>query len=240
MRYLDILEKQLISASRDLAPAPLHAPQGPRAHVRRLVARHSWATVAFAVVALATASGAIAHAAGWLDLPNLSSPSPLGTAPSVPSRLAASFSIFRRPRTGSDVMSAPARATFNSSQAGGPAAHFGINPALSRHVIAPDGTSLYVIPGSSGTCLALAAGGGSCGPNQLIEARGLFIGLVPVTGAAGTTEGIVSDQSTVTAGGGQPPVERSVDGVVSLAGASARDFTVRTPGQPPFEMDAPQ
>lgn len=123
------------------------------------------------------------------------------------------------------------------------AAHFGINPALSRHIIAPDGTSLYVIPGSTGTCLALAAGGGSCGPNQLVEARGLFIGLVPVTGAAGTTEGIVPDQSTVTAvtaGEVQRPVARSVDGVLSLTGASARDFTVRTQGQPPFVMDAPQ
>jgi hypothetical protein len=57
---------------------------------------------------------------------------------------------------------------------------------------------LWLVPGRSMSCLELDDGGSACGPSSLIARQGVWLMLVPVTGAAPTVYGIVPDGATVS------------------------------------------
>jgi hypothetical protein len=200
MRYLNLLEAQLVAASRELSGAPAGSTARARTRLRASVRRHSCISAVLALVTVAAASGAIADASGLLGGPDLTAPSPLGTASSVPSGLAASFAILRRPRDPA-VDAVPAAGTAGAiSVVGGIGQHYGVNLDLSRFVGAVDGSSVWLIPGSTGSCIYISGdGGGVCGPNDLVSMQGLVQHLVPVAGGATTFIGALPDGASVTA-----------------------------------------
>jgi hypothetical protein len=79
MRYLNLLEAQLVAASRELSAPPTGSPRGARARVRALARRHTYLSTALALVSVVAASGAIADASGLL-----ASPTPNGIYPPTP------------------------------------------------------------------------------------------------------------------------------------------------------------
>ena len=57
---------------------------------------------------------------------------------------------------------------------------------------------LWLVPGGSRSCLELDVGGSACGPSSLIARQGVWLMLVPVSGAAPTVYGIVPDGAFVS------------------------------------------
>jgi hypothetical protein len=201
MRYLNLLEAQLVAASRELSGAPAASTARARTRLRALVRRHTYISAVLALVTVASASGAIADASGLLGGPDLTAPSPLGMASSVPSGLAASFAVLRRPRDPA-VDAVPTAGTAGAiSVVGGIGQHYGVNLDLSRFVGTVDGSSVWLIPGSTGSCIYISGdGGGVCGPNDLASSmQGLVQHLVPVAGGATTFIGALPDGASVTA-----------------------------------------
>ena len=177
------------------------------------------------------AAGAIVGvaAAGENGPPDLSSPSPSGIASSIPSELSSAFAILRRAAQPSDALSAAAASGVQT--AGGLSQHYGINPSLARLAGSPDGTAVWLIPGSTGSCIALDKGGGSCGPNALVSQQGLLLAIVPTSGALPTVYGVAPDNATVTAKdatGAEKSIPLSGH-AFSLNGATAVSFTIHTP-----------
>ena len=239
MKYLDTLQGQLVAASRELADSPERPARRRRVRFPALVGRHAYLSAALAVVTLAAASGAIADASGLLG-PNLSTPSPLGAAASVPSGLASSFAILRRPRDPFLDALPAAGATGAISVAGGIGQHYGVDIHLSRFAGAAGGVSVWLIPGSTGTCIYVSNGGGVCGSNDSVNKQGLVQHLIPVAGGATTFIGVVPDGATVTT--------MNLDGAeqrVSLAGGAfsitgdpnLRSVTIHEPGGQTLTLD---
>ena len=86
---------------------------------------------------------------------------------------------------------------------------------------------LWLEVGSFRSSLEIDGGGAACGPNRLIARQGIFLTLVPVSGAAPTAYGIVPDGATVT--GRAAAVTQS--GAAYMVRPSSRQpgrFTVRT------------
>lgn len=75
---------------------------------------------------------------------------------------------------------------------------YGVNPSLGREAGSIGTERLWLVPGRAGSCLLLGSGSSACGPNAFIERRGVWIMLMPVTGAAPTLYGIVPDGATVS------------------------------------------
>jgi hypothetical protein len=57
---------------------------------------------------------------------------------------------------------------------------------------------VWMVLGHSQSCIEVDDGGGACGPNWLVARHGVFVMLVPVSGAAPTVYGIVPDGAKVT------------------------------------------
>ncbi len=57
---------------------------------------------------------------------------------------------------------------------------------------------LWLVPGRLRSCLELDHDGSACGPTSLIARQGVWVMLMPVTGAAPTIYGIVPDGATVS------------------------------------------
>lgn len=208
MRYLNRLEAQLVAASRELSDAPARAPRRRRAGVITLIRHHTYLSTALAIATLA-ATGAIADAAGLFGPPDLSAPSPLGTARTIPSDLAASYAILRRPRGPGDALPAGTDAT---AVGGGTAAHYGINVTLSRFVGTVNTTRMWLVAGSTGACMYTANQGAVCAPTLIAATQGLTGAQAPISGGADTIIGLVPDGAEVTAtnaDGTAVPVQRS-------------------------------
>ena len=114
-----------------------------------------------------------------------------GAAKTVPRNLASSYGFLTSPSSvvlprglGSAVVGLP----------GG----YGINPSLGREAGSVGTHHLWLIPGRSGSCLELADGGSACGPNAFVARQGVWLMLVPVTGAAPTVYGVVPDGASVS------------------------------------------
>jgi hypothetical protein len=222
MRYLNQLEGQLVAASRELSGA---TAQRPRGRFWVFVRRHSYLSAAFTLVTVAAASGAIADPS-LLAPPDLSAPSPLGTASSIPGDLASAFAILRRAPQPADALPAGTSVT---DVAGGLGAHYGINPSLSRFVGTVNGTAIWLVPGSAGACMYTPHSGGSCAPNSLVTSQGEFLALVPVAGGPNTLIGIAPDGASVTAtntDGTQGPVSRSGGAYIISGDANLREVTI--------------
>jgi hypothetical protein len=135
-----------------------------------------------------------------------------------------------------------------------PSRHWGVNPDLSRFLGAVDGTRIWLVPGSIGSCIYGPGGGGSaCGPNGPIVEQGILLALVPVNGSAPSIVGVVPDGATVTAtntNGLPAPVLRSgnayaISGDPNLRSfaihdASGKTFTTPAPGRAPAPQPPPK
>jgi hypothetical protein len=239
MRYLDVLQAQLVTASRELSDAPGGSIRHRRTRLRAVVRRHTYISTGLALVTVAAASGAIADASGLLGPPDLSAPSPLGTPSSIPSDLAASFSILRRAADPADTLPAGTSVT---AVAGGVSTHYGINVGLSRFVGTLDGTSIWLVVGSTGACMYTATQGGSCGPTALVTTQGLVLALVPVGGGAATFIGVLPDGASVTAtntDGSNGPVARSGSAYSVSGDTNLRSVTIRDANGQTFTLPAP-
>lgn len=241
MRYLNRLETQLVAASRELSGAPAGPAYRARTRLPIFVRRHAYLSAALALVTVAGASGAIADASGLFQGPDLSAPSPLGTASSIPSDMASSFAIFRRARA-PQIDALPAYPPPGLDVSGGLGRHYGVNLNLSRFVGSVDGTSVWLVPGSTGTCMYTARDGGSCAANDLVATQGTVIALVPVAGGPDAFIGVVPDDASVTAtntDGTQGTVTRS-GGAYSVTGdANLRSITIHEAAGHTLTLPAP-
>ena len=209
---------------------------------RAYVRRHRRLTAVAMLAAVLAASAGIALAAGVLG-PDLTSPAPGGPATSPPSSLTSAFRVLRRARQASDALPAAGTAAMSTA----PTRHWGVNSGLSRFMGTVDGTRIWLVPGSIGSCIyGLGGGGSACGPNGLIAERGLMGALVPVNGGTPSIIGVVPDGASVTAtnaDGSRGPVSKAGD-VYSISGdpnlrgftiqdASGKTFTTLAPGRFP-------
>jgi len=220
-----------------------------RPHWRTYSRQHRRLTAGVALAAVLAASAGIALAAGVLG-PDLTSPAPGGPASSPPSSLTSSFAVLRRPRQAMDSLP-PAEAAAMTTEV---ARHWGVNPDLSRFVGVVDGTPVWLVPGSIGSCIyGPGGGGGACGPNGPIAEQGIQVALVPVDGGAPSIIGVVPDGASVTAtnaDGSPAPVLRSGN-AYSISGdpklrsftiheASGKTFTTPSPGRGPARQPPPK
>jgi hypothetical protein len=227
MRYLNLLEDQLVAASRELSGAPAGSTRRVRSRLHAIARRHTYVSAVLALATVVAASGAIAEASGLLGPPDLSAPSPLGVAQSIPGGLASSFAILRRAPQPADAL--PAGTTL-TAVAGGVGSHYGINIELSRFVGTVDGTAIWLVAGSTGTCMYTAHDGGVCAANDLVSSQGLLGAQVPVADGADTFIGVVPDGASVTAtntDGTPGPVSRSGAAYSVSGDADLRSVTIR-------------
>jgi len=194
---------QLFSAPPVALPAATGSSVSrARTRLRTTVSRHTRTSVAVALLALIAASGAIADAAGVVTLPAFwqqepAAPSPYGTASSIPSDLASSFAILRRPpQPAIDALPAAAAAAITAGPGG---QHYGVNPALSRFAGTVNGVTFWLVPGNFGSCMYTSTDGSVCTSNPLISTEGAQALLVPDAGGPATLIGIVPDGATITA-----------------------------------------
>lgn len=127
-------------------------------------------------------------------------------AASVPSGLATSYRVL-------GASSSTAMPTRLGSDLGYAKQGYGVNPSLGREAGSVGNQHLWLVPGSSGSCLELGDGGSACGSNAVTEHRGLWLMLKPVSGAVPTIYGIVPDGATVSADAASPRISRSGNAV---------------------------
>jgi len=131
--------------------------------------------------------------------PDLSAPSPTGTASSIPAELIAAYSSLANSRGTTDAL--PQEAIDALDEPGSFGTHYGVNVALSHLMGFAGGRSVWLVPGASGSCVWVSTGGAICGSNALIIERGAFQELVPTeTSVPLTAIGIVPDGATVSDG----------------------------------------
>jgi hypothetical protein len=184
------------------------------------------AAIGVVVLAAGAVVGGVALA-GESPPPNLTSPSPSGQATSIPSSLSSAFAALRRDRQSSDALTGAAASAISG---GGDFAHYGVNPSLSRLVGSVSGAPVWLVPGSSGSCLVLSSGASACAANEIVTQQGVVIAMVPTSGAPATVEGIVPDGASVTTintAGAQTPVPLSGQ-AFSVSAADATSFTIHT------------
>lgn len=247
MKYLNLLETQLVQASRELYSATGEAAPRARTRLRTNVRRHATASIVVVLLTLTVASVAIGDAAGVLTLPafwqeNPAAPSPYGTTSSIPGSLASAFAILRGPREPTDALPATGQEAIAVGVSG---QHYGVNLTLSRFAGTVDGQSLWLVPGNAGSCIyGSGEFGAICTANDLAVTQGIFGVLVPIDGGAVTIHGIVPDDATVTAtntDGIPAPVTRSgnlfsVSGDTNLRGVTVHNalghaYNIPAPGR---------
>ncbi len=176
----------------------------------------------------AIASGVSASGATTGDnSSHLSSSVRSGEATAVPQQLSSAYSVFGRAKAGFDNL--PTAAAAGTQATGGMFNQYGLNPALARYVGSANGTAMWLVPGSAGSCLILATGGGSCGATDLIAQQGIVVGLVPTSGAPASVLGVVPDKAHVTAtdsAGAQQSVGLSGNAFGVTAAAHTASFTI--------------
>jgi hypothetical protein len=190
-------------------------------------ATRGMALAAIALTASAGAGIAVASGATSPPPPDLSTEAAGGVAQSVPAGLQSSFAALRRARQSSDALPQTA-GTYQES--GGIGRHYGVNASLSRLVGSADGMSVWLVPGSTGSCVVVSTGGGACGSNESLLSKGLTIGLVPTDGGSPIVIGVVPDEANVTAEDASG-TQRSVSvlgNAYSLSGSNTASFTVDT------------
>lgn len=135
-------------------------------------------------------SGASGHSS--LSKKVASRRSSVAHAASVPSQLLSAYSIFRQGGKASGALPVAWAANGLGSQ-------YGLNPSLARHAGSAGSAAVWLVPGDSGSCVVLADGGSACGPNALVAQQGIFVGVVPTSGAASSVVGVVPDGAHVMA-----------------------------------------
>jgi hypothetical protein len=189
-------------------------------------------------VAGAATGVAIADVSG----PDLSAPSPAGTASSAPAELASAFSAIAAPRKPADIL--PPEAATSFTEPGSFGTHYGVNVDLSRLMGVANGTSVWLVPGSTGSCILVSSGGSVCGSNESASAEGMFLAIVPANGgAAPWVIGIVPDGAhieTRTAAGTQAPAASVGGNAYFISGADGtQSFTVVTRSGASYTYELP-
>jgi hypothetical protein len=235
MRYLDLLQVQLVEASRELSEVNGSVPRS-RTRLRAMVSRHTRTSAAVAIVGFTAVSAAIAGAAGvtipafWEHEYNV--PSPVGAASAIPSDMTSSFAILRNPRQPA-IDALPAAGVAQVSTAGGLGLHYGVNPDLSRFVGTLNGMgAVWLVPGKLGSCV-YDANGLACGSNVVMSTRGSLELQLPVAGGPDTFTGVVPDGATVTAtnnDGSAAAVSRSGNAYVIDGDPNLRSVTIHETG----------
>jgi hypothetical protein len=157
------------------------------------------------------------------------SPSPAAT---VPSDLASSYRLLTS--AASTVL--PTSLASNLEWAAG----YGVNPSLGRDAGSIGVEHLWLVPGSSQSCLELASGSTACGPNTLVEQQGVWAILKPVSGAAPTMYGIVPDGATVSGDPASAEVSQSGNAVrVTPSSSVPGQITLHTGGGTTIELPVP-
>jgi len=107
-----------------------------------------------------------------------------------------------------------------------------------------DGTPIWLVPGSIGSCIYGPGGGGSaCGPNGPIVEQGILLALVPVNGSAPSIIGVLPDGASVTArntNGSPALVSRSGNAYAISGDPNLRSFTVHDASGKTFTTSAPR
>ncbi len=177
-----------------------------------------------AIAACGVAVGG-ALAAEQTPPPDLSAPAAT-VASSPPAALASAYGVLR------SSANADSSSKSLATDVAGPGQHWGTNASLARRAGSPVGDAIWLIPGSAGTCIEMAAGGGVCGPNAGVVQQGEYVINEPPSGqGTSTIEGIVPDGSQVTANTGTN-ASVAQDGnafVLSAPANEAINFTISTP-----------
>jgi len=191
--------------------------------VRDIHARKPRALLAAAVgLALCGAAGGAATAMGSDAVPPNLDGSPAGSIASVAqSDVATSFSQLNAQATSIDAL--PAAGIQSVEAPGGLGAQYGVNPGLSRYMGAVENQGIWLVPGSSGSCIWLTTYGMVCAPNSQVATQGLTMVLVPVRGGTSVAIGVLPASASLTAtnsDGTDAPIETAGQ-VYGLAGASS-------------------
>jgi hypothetical protein len=192
--------------------------------------------VCVAVVASGAAVG-IALVVGVADgsnRPSAMTPTTQRTArvaETVPSDVASSFHFL----TSTSSTPLPTSLASDLGSAAG-----GVSPSLGRAAGSVGNQRLWLIPGSSQTCIETNSGYSACGSNTLLEQRGLWIMLKPVSGAAPTMYGIVPDSATVSGDAVSAKVAQSGNAVmVTPSSNTPGPFAIHTANGATADMSVP-
>lgn len=199
--------------------------------------RKTTARVCVAVVACGVAAG-IALTVGVAAGSNQRTPTTLATqttsrvAATVPSDVASSYRFL--------ASSSSTGLPTSLASSLGWAAGYGVNPSLGRKAGSVGTQHLWLVPGSSQTCLELDSGGSACGSNALVEQRGVWLMLKPVSGAAPTLYGIVPDGATVSGEAASANVSQSGNTVmVTPSSSTPGHFVLHTASGAKVDMTVP-
>jgi hypothetical protein len=191
------------------------------------------ASVCAAVVGCGAAAG-MALTIGSEDVGQIASARTASSAAkTVPSGLSAAYrfltsgsSTVMPTKLGSNVVGLP----------GG----YGVNPSLGRRAGSIGTERLWLVPGRTGSCLLLGSGSSGCGPNAFVERQGVWIMLVPVSGAAPTVYGIVPDGATVSDNSATTRMSRSGRAfMVAPRSKAPGRFTIHTASGATINMTVP-
>ena len=153
-------------------------------------------------------------------------------AKAVTSGLASSYGFLTSP----SATAMPASLGSDLGWAGG----YGVNPSLAREAGIAGGEYLWLVPGSSETCLELDSGYSSCGSNTLVQKQGVWLELKPVSGAAPTMYGIVPDGATVSGDAASATVSQSGNAVmVTPSSSTPGQFAIHTSSGATVDMSIP-
>jgi len=120
------------------------------------------------------------------------------------------------------------------------AADDGVNPSLGREAGDVGSERLWLVPGSSESCIELDSGYSGCGSNALVEQQGVWVILKPVSGAAATMYGIVPDGASVLSDANSANVSQSGNAVVVTSSSSAMgQVTVHPASGPSVQLTVP-
>lgn len=193
-----------------------------------LVPDKKWIAIA-AALAVCGAGAAVATGA-IVGVPDLTSVSPKAQA--APAGLVSAFPSLGRAQTSDDVLP-QFLAGFGDRGVG---THWGTNVSLSRGIVAPNGTRMWLMPGTTGTCITLANGQGACGPNSGphgVETQGIWMLLAPTSGGDPTIEGVLPAMSTISVGpdvSTEHTVRMSVDHAFAITVPRGSHYTISEPG----------
>lgn len=163
---------------------------------RRTASIRRWLICAV-VVGVLGASGGVAWAISTNDSqPDLSAPSPSGMATSIPAQLSAAYPFLSAARQAADTFPADGAQTLSD----GIASHYGVNPALAMAAGSVGGSTVWLVPGATGSCVYDSqSGGAECASNDVVTSQGIALTLVPVSGGDTTVVGVLPSGASVTA-----------------------------------------
>lgn len=193
------------------------------------------------ITVAASAGGTLAATSGSSSSNQRSSAgSPQSTmSQAVPNELTSSFASLRRAVRAADSLPAEAEATVTHA---GNSLSYGLDPSQARLVGEAGGSKIWLVPGTSGSCLYDAlSGGAACAANAEVSAYGLSLLLVPVSGAQPTLVGLLPDGASITAtdSRGSKTSMPTSSSVFRVTGYGGGNVTIQTVAGSPQVLSIP-